>query len=275
MKPLRLLHTSDVHLGGGFRTPEHGAHHEHCLCPLVVIEELVSAHEVDAMLVVGDLFDHQRVSDDLVGEVLGRLGNLGVPCALIAGNHDVHDERSVYETGLVDGSGVVFLDDHEGTMVELLDGALTIWGKAMPVHDRWFRPLRDVPPRPRDDAWWVVLGHGHLDPNDGDDLLGRSSPLSPNDIEATAADYVALGHWHVRTDASTDNVTAWYSGAPYGVAASQQMNLVELHPEAGVMVGTVPVELPVDGCASGVAPANGADAPRQRTNPGHKEKEYL
>ena len=250
MKPLRLLHTSDVHLGGGFRTPDHGDHLDDCLCPLVVIEHLVATHRVDAMLVVGDLFDHQRVSDELVGEVLGRLGKLSAPCVLIAGNHDVHDERTLYENGRVGESGVVFLDDPAGTSVELLEGALTVWGKAMPVHDRGFRPLRDVPPRPGDGAWWVVLGHGHLDHDEDDDLLGRSSPLSPGDIEATGADYVALGHWHVRTDASTESVTAWYSGAPYGVAASQQMNLIELHPERGVTVDPVPVELPPAGCRS-------------------------
>lgn len=249
MKPLRLLHTSDVHIGGGFRTPEEGDHHDHCLCPLVVIEQLVDEHRIDVMLVVGDLFDHQRVSDELVSDVLGRLGKLGVPCVVINGNHDVHDERTVYVGGSVSQSGVIFLDDHDGTTVELLDGALTIWGKAMPVHDRGFRPLRGAPPRPRDDAWWVVLGHGHLDHDADDDLFGRSSPLSPDDIDATAADYVALGHWHVRTDASTENVPAWYSGAPYGVAASQQMNLVDLDPATGVVVGSLPVVLPVEGCA--------------------------
>ncbi len=251
MRPLRLLHTSDVHIGGGFHTPSTGDHLDHCLCPLIAIEQLVVSEEVDVMLVVGDLFDHQRVSDELVAEVLGRLGRLGVPCVVIAGNHDVHDERSVYESLTLERSGVVFLDDHAGTTVDLLDGALNIWGKAMPVHDRDFRPLRDVPDRPDDNAWWVVLGHGHLEEG-GDDPFGRSSPLTALDIEATKADYVALGHWHVRTDASTASVPAWYSGAPYGVAASEQMNLIDLHPDDGVSVGAVPATLPAGGCSPGM-----------------------
>ena len=247
MRPVRLLHTSDVHIGGGFRTPEHGGHHAHCLCPLVAIERLVESEHVDVMLVVGDLFDHQRVSQALVDEVLGRLGRLGVPCVMIAGNHDVHDERSIYASGAAERSGVIFIDDHHGMTIELLDGALHLWGKAMAIHDRSFRPLRGIPPRPDPRAWWVALGHGHLEHVE-DDATGRSSPVSPADIEATAADYVALGHWHVRTDASTDNVVAWYSGAPYGVASSEQMNLIDLHPEHGVIVASVPVELPAVGC---------------------------
>lgn len=248
MKPLRLLHTSDVHLGGGFHAPPDGDHLDHCLCPLAVIEDLVVRERADAMLVVGDLFDHQRVSDQFVGQVLGRLGDLGVPCVVINGNHDVHDEGSIYLEHLVGGSGVHFIDDHGGSTIELLDGAIHLWGKAMPMHDREFRPLRNVPPRPRDDAWWVVVGHGHFEPVE-EDQFGRSSPLSPNDIEATAADYVALGHWHIRTDVSTESVPAWYSGAPYGVAASGQMNVIDLHPERGVTVGSTDVKLPPEGCA--------------------------
>ena len=148
VRPLRLLHTSDVHIGGGFRTPERGDHHDHCLCPIVAIERMVDHHEVDVMLVVGDLFDHQRLGDDLVGHVLGRLGQLGVPCVVISGNHDVHDERTIYRPGSVDGSGVIFLDDHAGTTVELLGGELVVWGRAMEVHDRTFRPLHGVPAGP-------------------------------------------------------------------------------------------------------------------------------
>ncbi len=248
--PLRLLHTSDVHLGGGFRTPTVGHHHGDCLCPLVMIERLVSTEEADAMLIAGDLFDHQRVSDDLVAEVLGRLGDLGVPCVVIAGNHDVHDDRSIYDRPAASEAGIHFLDDADGSTLHLLDGALTVWGKAMPVHHRGFRPLQDVPPRPEADSWWVVLGHGHLDDEgDDDDLLGRSSPLSSAEIAATGADYVALGHWHVRTDASAGAVPAWYPGAPLGHVASERMNVIDLHPHHGVSVSAVPVAAPPEGCA--------------------------
>jgi len=266
MRPLRLLHTSDVHIGGGFHPPEHGDHHDHCLCPLVAIEHLVAANAVDVMLVAGDLFDHQRVSASLVAEVLGRLGSLGVPCVVINGNHDVHDDGTVYDPALVDRSGVVFLDDHGGSQIELFDGALHLWAKAMPVHDRQFRPLTDAPLRPDPAAWWVVLGHGHYEPVE-QDQFGRSSPLSPAEIEATGADYLALGHWHVRTDVSTENVVAWYSGAPHGVVSSGQMNLVDLCPGHGVAVQSLPVVLPAMGCVS-PGPTLGTDlnSGRIRTN---------
>ena len=250
---LRLLHTSDVHLGGGFRTPEEGRHHEHCLCPLVAIEEAADRHRPDALLVVGDLFDHQRVPDELVTTVHRRLAEIDALTIVINGNHDLHDDRSLYhrwidQAGPSDAQpGLLFLDRLAGSTIEVLDGALALWGKAMDDHHRGFRPLHDVPPRPGGPDWWVVLGHGHYEPTD-DGASIRSSPITPSDIAATGADYVALGHWHVRTDVSADGVTAWYSGAPHGPGASGSFNLIELDPGSETRVTAVDVRLPTVGC---------------------------
>lgn len=246
-RPLRLLHTSDVHLGGGFRAPEDGDHLDHCLCPLVAIETAVDRHRPDAVLVVGDLFDHQRVDEALVAEVLGRLAAIDATCVVMNGNHDLHDDRSLYRTWDSNPGPVVFLDRTEGSTVDLLGGALTVWGKAMDDHHRGFRPLHDVPPHPGADRWWVVLGHGHYESGADVEPI-RSSPLTPADIEATEADYLALGHWHRRTEVSAGPVTAWYSGAPYGPGASGSLNLVDLHPDHGVAIEEVPVQLPASGC---------------------------
>lgn len=250
-RPLRLLHTSDVHLGGGFRVPEVGRHRDHCLCPLDAVEVAVDRHRPDVVIVAGDLFEHQRVEADLVDRVLGRLADLDALCILTTGNHDAHDHRTLYPGERIDRHDLVFLDHPGGTTVEVLGGELVVWGKAMDDHHRGFRPLHDVPVRPRVDAWWVVVGHGHHEPEDTDDGYGRSSPLTPADIEATGADYVALGHWHRRTDVSVGTVTAWYSGAPYGPGASERFNLVDLHPGRGTIVTEIEVSLDPDGCHPG------------------------
>lgn len=252
MRPVRLLHTSDVHLGpGGFARPDVGRHLDECLCPLDAIAGAVETHRPDALVVAGDLFDHQRVDATLVDTVLDRLAGLGVACIMINGNHDLHDHRSLYHRvgGATEAArdSLFFLDQQGGSSVELFDGALHVWGKAMDDHHRGFRPLHHVPPRPRHDAWWVVVGHGHYEPADEGGLI-RSSPLNPADIEATEADYVALGHWHRRTDVSTEGVTAWYSGAPHGFGASGSFNLVDLEPGAWPTVSAVEVELPPGGC---------------------------
>ncbi len=243
MEPVRLLHTSDVHLGGGFPTPDGGAHRDDCLCPLLALEATVATDRPDVVIVAGDLFDHQRVDDDLVDEVLHRLAVLHPVCVLLNGNHDLHDGRSLY--GAAGRPGLVFLDGSAGSLAALDDAPVAVWGRAMDDHHRGFRPLVGVPERPDDDRWWVVVGHGHHEP----DLAGghRSSPIAPDDIAATAADYVALGHWHVRTDVSVGDVTAWYSGAPHGYGASGSFNRVGLD-AGGAAVAPVDAVLPAEGC---------------------------
>lgn len=245
-RPLRLLHTSDVHIGGLY-PPDHGDHLRNCTCPISAIETMAQRHEVDAVLVAGDLFEHRRLDPEFVQRVLNRLGSMPMPCVVIAGNHDVHDQDTLYSSDAVAPTGVTFFAEAGGSHVSLLDGQLNLWSKAMPSHDRDFRPLADVPERPSDDAWWVVLGHGHFE-EEPDEKFGRSSPLSSEQVAATGADYVALGHWHVRTDLSTDGVSAWYSGAPYGVASSGTMNLVTLNPADGTSVEHLEVTLPPQGC---------------------------
>jgi DNA repair exonuclease SbcCD nuclease subunit len=246
-RPLRLLHTSDVHLGAhGY----HGAatHHRHCVCPLRAVDTIARDHGVDGVLVVGDLFDHARVDETLVGRAFEVLDAMPGFSALIVGNHDVHDDTSLYRRHghVVERSETVFFDELHGSTNHLLDGELVLWGRAMDEHSQRYRPLHGVVDRPEHDAWYVVLGHGlHIgdDPIDG---AGRSSLITAADIAATAADYVALGHHHVLTDVSAGGVPAFYCGAPSGYPGGQAL-VVDLHPERGVRVTPVPVQLP-DAC---------------------------
>ena len=49
-------------------------------------------------------------------------------------------------------------------------------------------------------------------PHGGD--TDRSSPIHMRDIEASACDYLALGHHHAAMELVTDKATAAYSGSP-------------------------------------------------------------
>lgn len=244
---LRLLHTSDVHIDGfgvGSRDADHA---DTCLCPLHGIEQVAHEHDVDGVLVVGDLFDHARVTANAVAEVYAALERLPGVCVVMVGNHDVHDDGSLYHRhrNVVDDTGVHLIDAHEGAVVRLFDDTLHLWGKAMDEHSPAFRPLAGVPTRADHPAWYLVMGHGHYveDPAESH----RSSLITPADITGTGADYVALGHWHVTTDVSDGPVTAWYSGAPSGNPGGRAL-IVDLDPAAGVTVTPVEVPLSPTGC---------------------------
>ena len=223
MKPLTLVHTSDVHVQS-----------EDDFEILDRIGGIFDQRNADLLLIAGDLFDHARLASTFVERVLAYLPT---PAAIIPGNHDVHDESSPYSDAAI-ADGLTMLDEHAGKAVRLLDGAITLWGRAMPAHAREYRPLEGAPGRP-DDGWYVVMGHGHYE--EQPEPLGRSSPIAPQEIAATEADYVALGHWHMSRDLSVDGVVAWYSGAPSGVASTGCVNVVHLDPDSGVTVEQVPL----------------------------------
>jgi len=236
-RPVRLLQTSDVHLGDRSNEPGGRAHAHECTCPVDVMLHLVDEHDVDVLLIVGDLFDHARVSDDLVHRTFERLAEADAEVVLLPGNHDQHDARAVYRRrrDAVDVAGVRFFDDHEGAEIDLLDGALRLWARSMVDHHPGFRPFVGAPQHPGD-RWYVAAGHGHFVSTPDD--MHRSSPVRREDIDAIGADYVALGHWHVMTDLATRGVStpAWYSGAPLFGHGAGRMLLVDLHPDDGVAV---------------------------------------
>lgn len=249
-RPLRLLHTSDVHLAshGGWRD---GDHHDHCLCSLDGLHRMADEHQVDLVLIAGDLFDHARQSEDAVRRVFGELERFEAETVLLVGNHDVHDDSSLYAryTEAVDELNVHVLLDHGGSTVDVLDGTVRVWGKAMDEHSPAYQPLGGVVDRP-DDRWFVVMGHGLYapDPKSG---TGRSSLIRPDHITATGADYVALGHHHYIQDVSTPEVTAWYSGSPSGFGSAQAL-VIDLDPVTGASVSQHPVAPDPAGCAATV-----------------------
>jgi DNA repair exonuclease SbcCD nuclease subunit len=89
---------------------------------------------------------------------------------------------------------------------------LEIWGRAhVDYYD--MSPLRD--PRPRSTRWMIAAAHGHYEagPLDPERLYG-SWLIQDEDIAATGADYVALGHWNRPVHVSSEPVPAYYSGSP-------------------------------------------------------------
>lgn len=241
-RPVRILHTSDVHLGPGGREPAGRHHAPGCVCPVEVMGHLVKEHAVDLLLIAGDLFDHARIPADHVEDVFTRLEAIDAEVALLPGNHDVHDQTALYRRhrDVVDRTGIHFFDRLEGSSADLVGGAIRMWARAMDDHHPRYQPLVGAPAHPGD-RWYVVAGHGHF--NRTADDAHRSSPITVEHIDATGADYVALGHWHLTTDLAPLGVStpAWYCGSPMFGHGSRHMLLVDLIPGRPVSVRPIDV----------------------------------
>ena len=190
----------------------------------------------DALLLAGDVFDNERVSDDVVEWFLVQMALVDAPVIVLPGNHDLAHQTSVYRRNPflnAPGNLSVFREP-DGETLAFPELGLELWGKAMLSHTPSFRPL-DGMPAPSPGRWLVAMAHGHFHfENDRDQ---RSSPIYPDDVASAGCHYLALGHWDRHADVSRAHTTAVYSGCPYGPIGAPEEGavcVVELDPDAGV-----------------------------------------
>ena len=228
-KQLRLIHTSDTHLGDATGHPQSAQ-------ALTSVVDAVSHNGGDMLLLVGDVFDSERVSDEVLEWFLSEMGRVKAPVVLLPGNHDLIHETSVYHRGPFKNApdNLFIFREAEGELLSFPGLGGDVWGRAMPMHTPEFKPLDGMPP-PAADDWLVALAHGHFHFDEDRDL--RSSPIYPQEIADAGCHYLALGHWDRHVDVSQGNVTAVYSGCPLGPSGSPgagEGTVVDLDPHHGV-----------------------------------------
>lgn len=244
---MRLLHTSDWHLGRSF--------HGHSTLPhlravLSAIPAMVRKHEVDVVLVAGDVFDHAAPAAELYGvlaEAIRGIRMAGAEVILISGNHD-NAIRLGFQAEWAALGGVHVLTRADGFRrpLELTDahGAVDFYGipylEPMLHRDLYpeerLREHRELLGRVAGEIRElrrergnrsVVLSHCFAVNTGGKpqevaaaanesgadlvwDLTAGGLDLVPADLFADH-DYVALGHLHGRSELAP-NIR--YSGAP-------------------------------------------------------------
>jgi DNA repair exonuclease SbcCD nuclease subunit len=195
---VRILHTSDIHVGDPVeRTGAVGA-----------LVEAAVAHDVDVVVLVGDTFDHNRVTTEVGQGLVDEVAAIGVPVVILPGNHDCLVPGTIWGRVTLPAN-VHVMTDPAGEQVDLDVLDLRIWGRPHPDYLD-MRPLADLPPRDGH-TWQVALAHGHMVLGRHD--LHRAYLITPEEIAASDRDYVALGHWDVPHDMSAGTVTAAYSGS--------------------------------------------------------------
>ncbi|WUD76794.1 exonuclease SbcCD subunit D [Streptomyces sp. NBC_00510] len=267
---MRLLHTSDWHLGRSF-------HRVGLLdAQAAFIDHLVAtvrAERVDAVLVAGDVYDRALPSlpaVELFDDVLHRLADLGVPTVMISGNHDSARRLGV-ASGLIDRAGIHLRTDPAGcaTPVVLADahGPVALYGlpylEPALVREEFTldraghtevlsaamaRVRADLAARPAGTRS-VVLAHAFVAggaPSDSErDITVGGVAAVPAGV-FDGVDYVALGHLH-GCQTITDRVR--YSGSPLAYSFSEadhrkSMWLVDLGADGSVAAERVDCPVP-------------------------------
>lgn len=110
---MRILHTSDWHLGRSFGPISLRTDQER-FCDRIV--EIATAEGVDLVVVAGDIYDRAIAPNeaiDLFRETVRRLLGAGAVVAAITGNHDGSDRVAPYDD-LLDRSGFYLRGGYEG-----------------------------------------------------------------------------------------------------------------------------------------------------------------
>jgi len=224
---LTIIHSSDLHIDGKSSDAFH---------PLCKVLDVAKRESADLVLLAGDIFDHNRLKLEQIDAVARLLDDAALPVVILPGNHDCLSVDSVYRRGgLADVPSVHVLGVSSEESYVLAGHDLEVWGRPrLDYHD--YSPLRH--PRPRTTRWQIATAHGHWVRDDRD--RHRSWLIHSEEIAATAADYVALGHWPSPGPAGDGAVLAYYSGSP---DLAQTVNVVRLS-ESGVEVRRAPLSPP-------------------------------
>ncbi|WOB76544.1 metallophosphoesterase family protein [Achromobacter xylosoxidans] len=210
-----FLHTADWQIGrqyGQFETDDAALLAEARFDAVARIAALAAERQVDAVLVAGDVFDTQGVSDRTIRRLFAALAAYAGPWVMIAGNHDAALAESVWsraaQLGCIPPN--VRVPPRPG-VVDLAAQNLAVLAAPLTQRHTYddvtqaFDAMESEPGRIR-----VGLAHGSV-AGRLPDTIDATNPIAADRASRARLDYLALGDWHGCL--SIDERT-WYAGTP-------------------------------------------------------------
>ena len=196
---IRFLHTADWQIGkpfGGYGDDKRGELRAERFRAVERLAALAAAREAAFVLVAGDAFDANTVSDREIQRTLDAMAGFRGPWILLPGNHDAALSVSVWtrlarmrrecEIVVADRSEPIAL--HGGDVV-VLPAPLTRRHEGADL-TAWFDHA-ETPPR----AFRIGLAHGSV-ANRLPEKAESGNPIADDRAARARLDYLALGDWH-------------------------------------------------------------------------------
>jgi len=210
-----FLHTADWQIGKQFaQVPGDpgAALRLRRLDTVKAIAELARERQVDAVLVAGDVFEDNAVSDETLRRTMHVLSPFEGPWVLLPGNHDAGLTRSAWSRlrRLAAVPENVILADRPEP-IALCGGRLVVL--PAPLRRRhevgdlteWFDSAHSDP-----GVFRVGVAHGTVT-NHLSTEAEAHNPIADTRAETASLDYLALGDWHGTLEVAN---RTWYAGTP-------------------------------------------------------------
>lgn len=267
---MRILHTSDWHLGRQFHGVALEEDHDHAL---VQILSIIDDQQPDVLIIAGDIFDRANPPQSALKRLSEFLTTVratsSAAIVLIAGNHDSAAQIGALGVLATDGEAIVRgpLDENEKPLIiSDADGPVAI--SALPFAFEYAArlcfddeeiacpadviraQLASARKHVTDAMRWIVVAHAFVD---GAATSESERPLMRmvggiETVSASAFDgahYVALGHLHRPQSVGLKHVR--YSGAPLAFGFDEEgqeksVSLIELAHDGTVGVTEFPIK---------------------------------
>ncbi|MBI5913374.1 DNA repair exonuclease [Candidatus Azambacteria bacterium] len=218
---LRIIHTSDIHLGAKFSSlgKKADAQRQALKDSLAKVVDHALASKANLFLITGDLFDSNFPSPQSVSFVksqLARLNEARIWTMILPGTHDCLSKSSVYvREDLSHNLPYVYVfNDAEVFAKEISDIDTTIYAKPSAANKSTESPVAFLASATKDakTRYKIAMAHGSVQ------IEGKSAPddmpITLREVAEAGVQYLALGHWHGAQDFSFGNTVAWYAGSP-------------------------------------------------------------
>ena len=211
----RFLHTADWQIGRQFSTFDADTAPLLAEARFAAVErlaQLATEHAVDAVLVAGDVFDAQTVSDKTIRRLFQLLAGFAGPWLLIAGNHDAALAESVWTRAerlqCVPANVHLLLAPQVHSFAERGFAVLPAPLRQRHTYDdatAWMDVAHTPPGLLR-----IGLAHGSVQGllHEG---IDAANPIAPTRAGTARLDWLALGDWHGLKRINTHSA---YSGTP-------------------------------------------------------------
>lgn len=228
----RILHMADMHFDSAFtsnlsieKSKLRRSEQREVFSRII---GMAKTEQIDVMLISGDLFDSEKVSEETINFMIRKFSEIPeIPVLIAAGNHDPFNINSVYEKISLGDNVHIF--STEGGFYDFENLNLRVSGVSFGSEDG---SNIKIPKTLHPEFSNILVMHGNVVSGTAESGI-RYNPVAKQEIENSGFDYIAFGHVHSFSGINVEGRTYWaYPGIPEPRGFDESG-------ESGVVIGNV------------------------------------